>query len=142
MAQVIFHGVQVVEVGVRLRVHQDGGVEEDGEGQVEVEREVEEVRGKRTYATWREDDGHMNDLSQEDHDSTSRQETRQNSALLCSLVQIACVVIVRVILVGVLGVIVDVLIGLYEVVVIYVAIFIVIFCNWRCTLYKCDACRV
>ena len=31
-----------------LRVHQDRGVEEDGEGQVEVEREVEEVKEKRT----------------------------------------------------------------------------------------------
>ena len=30
-------GIQVVEVGVRLRVHQDGEMEEDGEGQVEVE---------------------------------------------------------------------------------------------------------
>ena len=29
-AQVVLHGVQVVEVGVRLRVHQDGEVEEDG----------------------------------------------------------------------------------------------------------------
>ena len=80
----------------------------------------------------------MNDLSQEDHDSTSRQETRLKSALLCSLVQIARVVIVRVILVGVLGVMIVVLIGHDEVrvnVVIYVAIFVVIFCNWRCTLY-------
>ena len=51
VAQVIFHGVQVVEVGVQVMVHQDRGVEEDGEGQVEVEREVEEVREKRTY-TW------------------------------------------------------------------------------------------
>ena len=42
MAQVIFHGVQVVEVGVHVRVHQDRGVEEDGEGQVEVDREVGE----------------------------------------------------------------------------------------------------
>ena len=33
VAQVVLHGVQVVEVGVRLRVHQDRGVEEDGEGQ-------------------------------------------------------------------------------------------------------------
>ena len=55
VAQVIFHGVQVVEVGVQVRVHQDRGVEEDGEGQVEVEREVEEVKEKRSY-TWREDD--------------------------------------------------------------------------------------
>ena len=55
VAQVIFHGVQVVEVGVQVRVHQDRGVEEDGEGQVEVEREVGEVKEKRTY-TWREDE--------------------------------------------------------------------------------------
>ena len=73
--------------------------------------------------------------SQKDHDSTSRQETRLNSALLCSLVQIACVVIVRVIIVGVLGVMIVVLIGHDEVLVIYVAIFLLIFCNWRCTLY-------
>ena len=49
----------------------------------------------------------------------------------------SCVVVVRVILVGVLGVTV-VHIGHDEVlvnVVIHVAIFVVIFCNWRCTLY-------
>ena len=43
--------------------------------------------------------------------------------------------VVRVIVDGVLGVIVDVLIGLDEVRAIYVAIFVVIFCNWRYTLY-------
>ena len=42
VAQVIFRGVQVVEVGVQVRVHEDRGEEEDGEIQVEVEREVEE----------------------------------------------------------------------------------------------------
>ena len=83
MAQNIFHGVQVVEVGVQVRVHQDRGVEEDGEGQVEVEKEVEEVREKRTYATWREDDRHVNDLSQEDHDSASGQAT-QLTARCCA----------------------------------------------------------
>ena len=41
-----FHGVQVVEVGVQVRVHQDRGVEGDGEGQVEVEREVGEDQGE------------------------------------------------------------------------------------------------
>ena len=51
VAQVIFHGVQVVEVGVQVRVHQDRGVEEDGQGQVEVEREEDEVREKHTCAT-------------------------------------------------------------------------------------------
>ena len=49
--------------------------------------------------------------------------------------QVARVVIVRVIVVGVLCVIGDVLIGHDEVLVIYVAFFVVIFCNWRCTLY-------
>ena len=47
--------------------------------------------------------------------------------------------VVRVILDGVLGVTIVVLIGHDEVlvrVVIYVAIFLVIFCNWRCTLYR------
>ena len=48
VVQVVLHGVQVVEVGVRLRVHQDRGVEEDGEGQVEVEREEGEVRERRS----------------------------------------------------------------------------------------------
>ena len=47
-AQVGFHGVKVVEVGVVLRVHQDRGVEEDGEDQVEVEREESEVKEKRS----------------------------------------------------------------------------------------------
>ena len=122
-----------MQVTVRL----DRGVEEDGEGQVEVEREDEEVRENRTsWLTWREDDGHLNDLSQEDHDSRLRQETRLNSALLCSLVQIARVVIVRVILVGVLGVMIVVLIGRHRYCTIHVAIFVVIFCNWRCTLYR------
>ena len=54
MAQVIFHGVQVIEVDVQVRVHQDRGVEEDGEGQVEVGREVEEVKEKtHIYMAWR-----------------------------------------------------------------------------------------
>ena len=48
VARVIFHGVQVVEVGVQVRVHQDRGVEEDGEGQVEVEREEVEVKERRS----------------------------------------------------------------------------------------------
>ena len=57
VAQVVFHGVKVVEVGVVLRVHQDRDVEEDGEGQVEVEREEGEVRENHTCMKmgWRED---------------------------------------------------------------------------------------
>ena len=53
----MLHGVQVVEVGVRLRVHQDGEVEEDGERQVEVEREEVEVKERRSCMKmgWNED---------------------------------------------------------------------------------------
>ena len=54
MAQVVLHGVQVVEVGVRLRVHQDRGVEEDGEGQVGVEREEGEVKERNAHV-WHAD---------------------------------------------------------------------------------------
>ena len=39
VAQVVLHGDQVVELSVLLGVHQESKVEEDGEGQVEVERE-------------------------------------------------------------------------------------------------------
>ena len=53
VAQVIFHGVQVVEVGVQVRTHEDRGVEEDGEGQVEVEREVEENQRQRHMCNMR-----------------------------------------------------------------------------------------
>ena len=54
VAQVIFHGVLGVEVGVQVRVHQDRGVGEDGEGQVEVEREVSEDQGEpHIYMAWR-----------------------------------------------------------------------------------------
>ena len=78
---------------MQVRVHQDRGVEEDGEGQVEVERE--EPRG-----SWH--------IIRETGKTT-------NGALLCSLVQIARIVIVRVIVDGVLGVMIVVLIGHDEV---------------------------
>ena len=52
-AQVVLHGIQVVEVGVRLRVHQDGELEDDGEGQVELEREEGEVKERRSWMTMR-----------------------------------------------------------------------------------------
>ena len=44
-AQVVLHGDQVVELSVLLGVHEKGEVEEDGEGQVEVERR--KVKSKR-----------------------------------------------------------------------------------------------
>ena len=52
-AQVVLHGDQVVELSVLLGVHEKGEVEEDGEGQVEVEREEGEVKEKRTWMTMR-----------------------------------------------------------------------------------------
>ena len=51
VAKVVFHGVKVVEVGVVLGVHQEGEVEEDGAGQVEVEREEGEVKERRSCVT-------------------------------------------------------------------------------------------
>ena len=48
VAQSVFHGVHVVEVGVQVRVHQDRGVEEDGEGKVEAEREEGEIKENHT----------------------------------------------------------------------------------------------
>ena len=44
----VLHGDQVVELSVLLGVHQEGEVEEDGEGQVEVEREEGEVKERRS----------------------------------------------------------------------------------------------
>ena len=52
-AQVVLHGDQVVELSVLLGVHENGEVQEDGEGQVEVEREEGEVREKRSWMTMR-----------------------------------------------------------------------------------------
>ena len=48
VVQVGLHGIKVVEVGVLLRVHQDRGVEEDGEGQVEEEKDESEVKENHT----------------------------------------------------------------------------------------------
>ena len=49
----VLHGDQVVELSVLLGVHEKGEVEEDGEDQVEVEREAGEVKEKRTWMTMR-----------------------------------------------------------------------------------------
>ena len=43
----MLHGDQVVELSVLLREHEEGEVEKDGEGQVEVKKEEGEVREKR-----------------------------------------------------------------------------------------------
>ena len=52
VAQVIFHGVRAVEVGLQVREHQERGEEEDGERQVEVERErSKRIKDNNTCAT-------------------------------------------------------------------------------------------
>ena len=48
-AQVVLHGDLVVELSVLLGVHQEGELEEDGEGQVEVEREEGEVKERTAH---------------------------------------------------------------------------------------------
>ena len=53
VAQVVFHGVKVVEVSVLLGVHEEGELEEDGEDQVEAEKKDDEVRERRTWMTVR-----------------------------------------------------------------------------------------
>ena len=53
VAQVILHGVRVVEVGLQVREHEDRGEEDDGEGQVEVERS-KRIKDKRS--SWHADE--------------------------------------------------------------------------------------
>ena len=48
-AQIVLHGVQVVELSVLLGVHEKGEVEEDGEDQVKIEREESEVKETLMY---------------------------------------------------------------------------------------------
>ena len=77
-AQVVLHGDQVVELSVLLGVREKGEVEEDGEGQVEVEREEGEVKEKRSCMTMNVDRMRLkNTLSHEVHvTQTSRGVTR------------------------------------------------------------------
>ena len=68
----MLHGDQVVELSVLLGVHQEEGVEEDGEGQVEVERKEGEVKERRSWMACGWDEGRLkNILSHEVHDLSS-----------------------------------------------------------------------
>ena len=49
----VLHGDQVVELSVLLEVRENEEVEEDGEGQVEVESERDELKERRTWMTMR-----------------------------------------------------------------------------------------
>ena len=88
----VLHGDQVVELSVLLGVHEKGEVEEDGEDQVEVEREEGEVKKKRSCMTMNVDEMRLkNTLSHEVHvTQTSRGVTKLRALSACSqVVQLA-----------------------------------------------------
>ena len=93
-AQVVLHGDQVVELSVLLGVHEKGEVEEDGEDQVEAEREEDEVREKRSCVTVNVDEMRLkNTLSHEVHvTQTSRGVTKLRAlrAVLTGCATCAC----------------------------------------------------
>ena len=105
-AQVVLHGDQVVELSVLLGVHEKGEVEEDGEDQVEVEREEGEVKEKRSCMTMNVDGMRLkNTLSHEVHvTQTSRGVTKQRALGACSQVVQLARVGVRVLVVDVVRV--------------------------------------
>ena len=85
--QVVLHGDQVVGLSVLLGVREEGEVGEDGEGQVEVEREEGEVKEKRTWMTMRMGVRLKNTLSHEVHvTQTSRGVTKLRAISACSQV--------------------------------------------------------
>ena len=49
----VLHGDQVVELSVLLEGHEKEEVGEDGEGQIEIERENGELKERRTWMTMR-----------------------------------------------------------------------------------------
>ena len=102
-AQVVLHGDQVVELSVLLGVHEKGEVEEDGEDQVEVEREESEVKEKRSSMTMNVDEMRLkNTLSHEVHATqASRGETKLRTLSACSQVVQLARVGVRVLVVDV-----------------------------------------
>ena len=99
----MLHGDQVVELSVLLGVHEKGEVEEDGEGQVEVEREEGEVKEKRSCMTMNVDEMRLkNTLSHEVHvTQTSRGVTKLRALSACSQVVQLARVGVRVLVVDV-----------------------------------------
>ena len=54
VAQVVLHGVLVVEVSLQVREHEEGEKEKDGEVQVEVKGESKRIKEKRSsWMAWR-----------------------------------------------------------------------------------------
>ena len=92
-AQVVLHGDQVVELSVLLGVREKGEVEEDGEDQVEEEREEGEVKEKRSCMTMNVDEMRLkNTLSHEVHvTQTSRGVTKQRRSKVVQLARVGVV---------------------------------------------------
>ena len=101
VAQVILHGVRVVEIGVR----EEGEKEKDREVQVEVERGRRESK-RNAHHGWHGDDGERlkDDLSQCGVTRDQQRKRTLNGALMCSLIHVAHVVLCVLVLVGVGGV--------------------------------------
>ena len=95
-----------------LRVHQDGEVEEDGEGQVEVEREEGEVKERRSYMRWHADEVRLKNILSHEVRVTSRCDDEDSALYVpCSQVQLARVVVRVLVLVDVVCVMLVVLIA-------------------------------
>ena len=73
----------IVELSVLFEVHEKGEVEEDGEDQVEVEREENEVKEKRSCMTMNVDRMRLkNTLSHEVHVTQRCNETARSKCML------------------------------------------------------------
>ena len=66
---------------MQLRVHQDGEVEEDGEGQVEVERE--EVESRRDAHGWYVDGVRLKNILSHEVRVTQHQEVYRTARSTC-----------------------------------------------------------
>ena len=88
----VLHGDQVVELSVLLRVREEGEVEEDGEGQVEVESERGELKERR-ICTWMTSDGTQNlshELHVTQHQSVTKTTRSQCMLRCCALCACSC----------------------------------------------------
>ena len=78
----VLHGDQVVELSVLLEVHEQEEVGEDGEGQIEVEREDVKIKEKRSCMTMNVDEVRLKDtLNHEVHVTQTSKERRRLRAL-------------------------------------------------------------
>ena len=74
-----------------LGLHEKGKVEEDGEGQVEVEREEGEVKEKRSWMTVNVDEMRLKNTSSHEVHVTQRcNETARSKCVLTGFATCAC----------------------------------------------------